>query len=170
MEIKEMVSIVVPVYNCEKYIGKSVKSILDGTYRNIEVILINDGSTDNSLTVCNQLKKLDNRVKVFSQSNQGPSAARNRGIELAVGNYIIFADADDEVSKSYVMDLTCLIHKRHAILGQVGYTRDIKMLSHVQNVEADSLQGCTSNDAFKLLWVGGTLMDIYGTKSLNEQG
>lgn len=170
MEIKEMVSIVVPVYNCEKYIRKSVKAILDGTYRNIEVILINDGSTDDSLTICNQLKELDGRVRVFSQFNQGPSAARNRGVELAVGDYVIFADADDEVSKSYVMDLTSLIHKRNAVLGQVGYTRDINMLSHVQNIEADSIHRCTSNDAFKFLWVGGgQLMDIYGTRSLKEQ-
>ncbi len=68
---EEMVSLIVPVYNCEKYLRKSVSAILTGTYNNIEVILINDGSTDDSLTICNQLQDMDKRVKVFSQANQG---------------------------------------------------------------------------------------------------
>lgn len=161
MEIKEeKVSLVVPVYNCEKYIRKSVKAILEGTYSNIEVILINDGSTDDSLAICNQLKNLDNRVKVFSQANQGPSAARNRGIELAEGNYIIFVDSDDEVSKSYVGDLVYLIHRDNAVLGQVGHTQDINELFYTQSMMDGILQSCASNDAFKLLWCDG-LVDGY---------
>lgn len=158
---REMVSIIVPVYNCEKYIQKSVQAILDGQYSNIEVILVNDGSTDSSLTICNQLKNLDNRVKVYSQTNRGPSAARNKGVELAVGQYIIFVDSDDEVSKFYVTDLVHLIHEKDAVLGQVCYTQNINELSHAgENVKIELLQSCTSDDAFKLLWCGG-LVDGY---------
>lgn len=157
---EEMVSLIVPVYNCEKYLRKSVSAILTGTYNNIEVILINDGSTDDSLTICNQLQDMDKRVKVFSQANQGPSAARNKGIELAVGSYIVFVDSDDEVSKSYVKDLICLIHRQNAILGQVGYTQDINEIFCVKNIREDSLKSCTASDAFKFLWCGG-LVDGY---------
>lgn len=156
---EKLVSVIVPVYNCEKYIKKSVQTVLNGQYRNVEVILVNDGSTDCSLELCNQLRNQDNRVKVYSQKNGGPSVARNKGIELAMGEYIIFMDSDDEVSKYYVSDLINLIHNEDAVLGQVSYTQDIGNLSQ-NNIEGARLQSCTSNEAFRLLWCGG-IVDGY---------
>lgn len=94
------ISIIVPIYNNEKYIDKCVESVLCQTYENWELILINDGSTDNSLSVCEKYKK-DCRVKVVSQENSGVSATRNKGIELATGEYITFIDSDDYVSNDY---------------------------------------------------------------------
>lgn len=156
---EKLVSVIVPVYNCEKYIRKSVQAVLNGQYRNVEIILINDGSTDSSLELCNQLRTQDNRVKVYSQKNGGPSAARNKGIQLAMGEYIIFMDSDDETSKYYVSDLIDLMHNEDAVLGQVSYTQDIGNLSQ-NNIEGTSLQSCTSNEAFRLLWCGG-IVDGY---------
>lgn len=152
----KLVSVIVPVYNCEKYIKKSVQAVLNGRYHNVEIILVNDGSTDHSLELCNQLRDQDDRVKVYSQKNGGPSAARNKGIELATGEYIIFMDADDETSKHYVSDLTDLIRNKDAVLGQVSYTQDIEKVSQ-NSIVGTSLKSCTSHEAFRLLWCGGMI-------------
>ena len=88
-------SFIIPVYNVEKYIKECLDSILIQTYKNFEVILINDGSTDNSGILCDEYAKLDNRVKVIHTKNGGLSKARNVGLEEATGKYIIFLDSDD---------------------------------------------------------------------------
>jgi glycosyltransferase involved in cell wall biosynthesis len=90
-----MVSIIVPVYNVEKYLGKCIDSIVNQTYKNIEVILINDGSTDNSGKICDQFAENDPRIRVLHQSNSGVSHARNIGIGAANGHFIEFVDSDD---------------------------------------------------------------------------
>lgn len=89
------VSIIVPIYNAEKYLSKCIDSILNQTERNIEVILVDDGSSDNSRQICREYQKKDNRVKIIYQENAGVSAARNQGIAVAKGSYIGFVDADD---------------------------------------------------------------------------
>ncbi len=90
-----MISIIVPVYNAEEYLRDTIYSILDQDYKDIELLLINDGSKDKSLEICNSFQKIDRRVRVFDQKNSGVSAARNRGLKEARGEYIAFADADD---------------------------------------------------------------------------
>ena len=92
-----MVSIIIPVYNCEKYIKRCLDSILNQTYKDIEIILIDDGSSDNSLSIANNFAEKDNRVKVFHHENNGVSYTRNRGIKLAQGEYIQFVDCDDYI-------------------------------------------------------------------------
>ncbi|MGL4652166.1 glycosyltransferase family 2 protein [Cetobacterium sp.] len=96
------VSIVVPVYNAEKYICRCIDSILNQTYKNFEVILIDDGSTDNSLEILKGYALKDIRLKVLSQKNSGPSSARNTGILIAKGEYLIFIDIDDYIDKDYL--------------------------------------------------------------------
>ena len=103
--MKDLVTIIVPVYNLENYIDKCVNSILNQTYGNIELILVNDGSKDRTLDKCNYFKTIDGRVVVISQENKGVSAARNEGIKYASGNYIMFVDGDDFVSEYIVEDL-----------------------------------------------------------------
>lgn len=92
-----MLSIIVPVYNVEKYIRRCVYSILKQTYKNLEVILVDDGSTDNSGGLCDKLEKEDNRVKVIHKENGGLSSARNAGIAIAEGDYLGFVDSDDYI-------------------------------------------------------------------------
>lgn len=89
------ISIVVPVYNSGKYLDRCLKSIINQTYSNIEILLIDDGSTDNSLEICNQFAIKDKRIKVFHKENNGVSAARNDGIDYSTGDYIAFVDSDD---------------------------------------------------------------------------
>lgn len=88
-------SIIVPVYNVEKYLPKCLDSLVNQTYSNIEIICINDGSTYSSLKILEEYAKKDNRIKIINQENQGVSVARNEGIDNAIGDYILFVDADD---------------------------------------------------------------------------
>lgn len=90
-----MISVIVPVYNAEKYLRKCVDSIVDQTYRKLEIILVDDGSQDNSGTICDEYAQSDRRVKVIHKENGGPSSARNEGIKAATGDYVAFVDSDD---------------------------------------------------------------------------
>lgn len=99
--LEGLISIIVPVYNCEKYLDISIKSLLCQTYKNIEIILVDDGSADKSPLICDRYAGLDNKVKVFHQANLGVSAARNNGINLSRGEFLTFVDADDYISEFY---------------------------------------------------------------------
>ncbi|OUQ07667.1 hypothetical protein B5E92_06690 [Erysipelatoclostridium sp. An15] len=97
----ELVSIIVPVYNVEKYLSECIESLINQTYKEIEIILIDDGSTDFSGKICDDYSKKDQRIKVIHKNNEGLSQTRNMGIEIAIGNYICFVDSDDIVSPRY---------------------------------------------------------------------
>lgn len=99
---KDLISIIIPVYNVEKYLDKCVKSILQQTYINLEVILVDDGSTDNSGVLCDSLAKDDNRIRVLHKSNGGLSDARNAGMRISSGRYVAFIDSDDYVDTHYI--------------------------------------------------------------------
>ncbi|WP_303006327.1 glycosyltransferase [Bacteroides congonensis] len=100
MENKNIkVSVVIPVYNTEKYVREAVESIMRQSLKELEIIIINDGSTDGSLHIAEELKSADNRIKIYSQANQGLSMARNAGILHAHGTYIYFMDSDDLLEK-----------------------------------------------------------------------
>ena len=92
------VSVIVPVYNTEKYLEQAVLSLTNQTLKDIEIILINDGSTDNSLEVLSRLAVNDDRIRVMTQENGGPSKARNLGVSLSRGRYLYFMDSDDYIS------------------------------------------------------------------------
>lgn len=95
----EMISVIVPVYNIEPYIEKCIKSILFQTYDNLEIIVVNDGSTDNSFDLCCKLAMNDPRIRVINQKNAGLSEARNAGLRIARGKYIAFVDGDDYIDE-----------------------------------------------------------------------
>ena len=100
--MKPIISVIVPVYNVQDYVSRCIKSILEQSFKNFEVILVNDGSTDNSLKICQEYENKDKRVKLLSQPNQGLSAARNTGLEIADGYFICFVDSDDFIEKDYL--------------------------------------------------------------------
>lgn len=97
-----LVSVIIPVYNVEPYIKESVESVINQTYRNIEIILIDDGSTDNSVKVCEELAGLDSRIKLIRQENLGVVKARGKGINASKGEYILFVDGDDWIDSNMV--------------------------------------------------------------------
>ncbi|EJG4468632.1 TPA: glycosyltransferase family 2 protein, partial [Enterococcus faecalis] len=98
----KLVSVVIPVYNVEKYVEKCLDSVINQTYQNLEIIIVNDGSTDNSLSVCQKKKLSDSRIKLINKENGGLSSARNAGIECAQGEFICFIDSDDWIELDYI--------------------------------------------------------------------
>ena len=94
---KAKISVIVPVYNTEKFLNNCIESILNQTHKNLEVIIIDDGSTDNSPAICDEYAKKDSRVKVIHKENGGVSSARNAGLDIASGEYIGFIDGDDVI-------------------------------------------------------------------------
>ncbi len=103
------VSVIIPVYNSEAYLNTLAKCLKNQTYSDLEIIFINDGSTDKSLSILKQIKDNDQRVKIYTQNNSGVSSARNKGIEYACGKYIAFIDADDTIKDDYFEVLVNLI-------------------------------------------------------------
>lgn len=100
-----MISIIIPIYNAEKDLRRMLDSVLAQTYTDLECILVDDGSTDGSFGICRDYEKRDSRFLAFSQGNGGVSSARNRGLELAKGDYITFLDADDSIPGNYLDEL-----------------------------------------------------------------
>lgn len=99
---KVLFSIIVPVYNSENYINRCIRSICEQTIHNFELIIIDDGSTDNSGAMCDEFSKKDDRIRVMHKKNGGVSSARNIGIDLAIGEFIVFIDSDDYVDPDYL--------------------------------------------------------------------
>lgn len=108
------ISIIVPIYNTEKYLQRCIESLINQTYQNLEIILVNDGSTDNSEKICAKYKKTDNRIKVFSKVNGGQSSARNLALENITGDYIGFVDSDDWIALDTYEYLMNIIEKNSA--------------------------------------------------------
>ena len=109
----ELISIIVPVYNVEQYLEKCVDSIINQKYKNLEIILVDDGATDSSGKLCDELAKIDNRIKVYHKENGGLSDARNYGVERATGDYIGFVDSDDYIDSEMYEELYEAIKKEN---------------------------------------------------------
>jgi glycosyltransferase involved in cell wall biosynthesis len=124
MKNKVLVSIVVPIYNVEKYLIKCVNSLVDQSYKNIEIILVDDGSKDKCPAICDELMQHDFRIKVIHKGNMGLSHARNIGIRAATGEYILFVDSDDFIHPDMVKDLLFLALKYDSDIVECG-VRDV---------------------------------------------
>ena len=108
---KRLISIIIPVYNVEEYIEQCIQSVINQTYKKLEIILIDDGSLDKSGKICDAYADRDKRIIVIHKENGGLSDARNKGIDIASGEYITFVDSDDYVEDSFIEDLyTTLIN------------------------------------------------------------
>lgn len=141
---KYKVSFIVPVYNVEPYIAKCIESILSQTHKNLEIICINDGSTDRSLAILESFCKRDSRVKVVTEKNSGVSTARNAGIDIATGDYICFADADDYVMPDYVEYMLKLAVDNDA---DISLTTDMFTTFHPQQVKEHTVSIKTPKEA-----------------------
>lgn len=119
-----LISVVVPVYKVEKYLKKCVDSIIAQTYKNIEIILVDDGSPDSCPEICDEYAEKDSRVKVVHQQNGGLSAARNSGIKAAAGEYISFVDSDDFIQPLYIEQLFITARDSGAPVSMCSYSYD----------------------------------------------
>ena len=137
MDMKEkLVSIIIPVYNAEKYILRCVESVKKQSYKNIEIILVNDGSTDNSKKLCNEIINTDKRIKVINKENGGVHTARNEGIRIANGDYITFIDIDDWIEEDYILTLIKIIESKNIDLAICNY-KDVYIESNKEEYSSN---------------------------------
>lgn len=129
-----IISIIVPIYNVGKYLPKCIESILNQTFKNFELILVNDGSTDNSGVVCDDYEKKDTRIKIIHKSNGGVSSARNAGLYVAKGEYIGFVDPDDYIDKNMYEKLYRLCIDNNSDIAICRFNREIN--GKIQNKES----------------------------------
>ena len=120
--IKPLISVVVPVFNVEKYLFRCISSILNQTYDNLEIILVDDGSTDSSSYICDEFCKNDIRIKALHKANGGLSSARNLGIDASKGEYLAFVDSDDWISEDMIEHMVGLMNAKKADIVSVSYT------------------------------------------------
>lgn len=115
---KPLISVIIPIYNSQDFLSECVSSILNQSYTNLEILLVDDGSTDDSLKICNEYKKKDNRIIVIHQENGGVAVARNTGLKRAKGEYISWVDSDDKIGKDYIEKLYSKLiqHKADAVM------------------------------------------------------
>ena len=135
--MNELISVIINVYNAEKYIKKCLESIINQTYKNIEILIINDGSTDNTLNICKSYN--DERIRIINQENLGLSLSRNVGIDNAKGDYLYFVDADDFVQNDVIEYLYQLIKKYDVKMASTKplhiYNYDYKMVNNKEKIE-----------------------------------
>ena len=121
--IKDCVSIIVPIYNGEKYLDRCIKSILNQTYKNIQLVLVDNYSTDRSYEICQKYAQMDERVIVGRQDRRWVSAVRNRGLELATGEYCCFSDQDDEYREDMIETLWKMMQQENVDIASCNYTK-----------------------------------------------
>lgn len=135
--MKQFISIIVPVYNCEKYIGRLIESVLKQSYSNFELIIVNDGSTDNTLNILNSYK--DSRLKIITKKNTGVSDTRNMGLSIAKGDLLCFLDADDYIDQGLLEEIINTFRKYPALeLLNFGFCSDIEN-SKMERLSSDKI-------------------------------
>ncbi|MBO6236687.1 MAG: glycosyltransferase, partial [Schwartzia sp.] len=168
--MKPLVSVIVPVYNAVKYLQRCVDSLCVQTYENIEILLVDDGSTDGSSAICDVYSEKDSRIRVIHQENQGQSAARNTGLDAMRGEYVMFCDDDDYVSPDFVRypveglvsekgEIACFQHSEECVDGIHRIRSDYFVSSPTNAVDAKKMfiagkiDGYVWNKAFlRALW------------------
>lgn len=119
-----LVSIIVPIYNVEKYLHRCLDSLINQTYKNLEIILVNDESPDNSSVICEQYKSNDSRIILINKKNGGLSDSRNFGLEISQGDYILFVDSDDYIERNMVENLLNVVVSENLDIAICGYYAD----------------------------------------------
>lgn len=166
--MQELISVIVPVYNVEKYLKKCIKSIMSQSYTNLEIILINDGSTDNSGKICDELKEQDKRIKVIHKSNGGLSDARNAGLKIANGKYIGFVDSDDYIAEDMFETLYNINKKYNSDISIVSFYEIYK--DKVIGVrDSKKLQELTKIDAMKELLIDTNIQSYAWNKLFRRE-
>lgn len=165
--MEKLISIIIPAYNAEEYIVRSVEALLNQEYRNIEVIVVIDGATDGTLEKCKEIAKNDNRLKYIYQENKGVMGARFNGIEHAKGDYIMFSDADDYVKPNAVSELIKLIQKYNADIIKYRYIRIPKNVEQEKYSKYDEKIILKNTDSEKNIY--DLFLEGYQLHSINNE-
>jgi len=168
------ISVIIPVYNAKKTVAASAASVLSQSYRNLELILVDDGSRDGSLEICREIEKSDPRVRVITQSNSGPALARNAALSVVTGEYVMFADSDDYLSPGACQALADVIGDKELVIAHyffdIGKASSVRGLVHgsraLNEVEfLEKLMLYPGSFYFSALW-----NKLYRTRVIRELG
>lgn len=159
-----MISIIIPVYNVEKYLADCIKSLLGQTYQNLEIILVDDGSTDKSAELCDSFASMDSRIRFVKQNNRGVSSARNKGLDIATGEYIAFVDPDDWCEKDMFEKLHSCFIKSDCDAAFCGFSMDSD-LTHQSKIYGQNCEGRVSKED---AWLQMFVQDGYYTSIWNK--
>lgn len=146
-----MISVVIPMYNAEKYVEKCLNSLLKQTYKDLEIIIVNDGSKDNSQTICERFAEQDKRITLINTENRGAGSARNTGIEVAKGEYISFIDSDDYVCPDYYERLLHMLEKAGADIA-IGKYQRISEHDEMKFINSGEVKECTNLEELLVLY------------------
>lgn len=163
----EKISIVIPIYNSEQYLKKCVESVLNQTYKNLEVILVDDGSTDDSGKICDYYAAKDERVVIIHQRNQGNNVARKNGVKIANGDYVGFVDSDDWIEPDMYQCMVDNIKKNNADIVSVGFYFEYSNKTEIFNDEIDSNLykiGKDTNKFIESVLLGNTKSRLYSIR------
>lgn len=163
----KLVSIIMPVYNVEKYVGKAIKSVLQQSWNHFELIIVNDGSTDSSYQICKKFADADTRLHLLTQQNEGLSAARNMGLKIATGDYITFIDSDDFWHPLYLEKMVTFKEHFHANIAVCAYQK-IHEDSDAAEVVSDSTC-CYSGKQYVRNMFGPKVIGAYAWGKLFER-
>mgnify|MGYP002711434528 CR=1 FL=1 len=169
----DLVSIIVPVYNIEKWIERCVQSLINQTYQNLEIILVDDGSTDESGKICDELAKKDDRIKVYHKPNGGVSSARNYGLEKATGKYISFCDSDDEIKITMIETLVSEMKSHNVDLVQCGYVlknkeQEINYISTSRTYDINNEEDLFQMLSSPVLHISSVFTKLFKKEKLNQ--
>lgn len=151
---KDLVSIIVPIYKVEEYLDKCVESLINQTYQNIEIILVDDGSPDNCPMLCDEWAKKDSRINVIHKENGGLSDARNYGIDAAKGDYIVFVDSDDYTEENMIENLFNSLKKEEADIAICNFYIEDENTNEqtIANNLDSKIFSCTGEEKYKYLF------------------
>lgn len=149
--METLISVIIPVYKVETYLEKCIVSVVEQTYKALEIILVNDGSPDRCGLICDEWGKKDNRIKIIHKKNGGLSEARNYGLDIAQGTYVVFIDSDDLVAPTMIERLFAESQKHEADIVECNYSCFTDVLPEKENREPTASTVCTSEKALSLL-------------------
>lgn len=165
---EDLISIIVPVYKVENYLSKCLDSIICQTYKNIEIILVDDGSPDNSGNICDNYAKKDSRIKVIHKENGGLSDARNAGLKIATGQYIGFVDSDDYIEKDMFETMYSLSKRYNAEISIVSYN-EWKNGMILNNMDSGELDVYNKTEAIKEILIDSKIQSYMWNKLFKKE-
>ena len=159
--MKPLISVIIPVYNVENFLRDCLNSVANQTYTNLEILLIDDGSTDKSGLICDEFAKNDSRFKVLHQKNTGQATARNNALNIMRGEYLSFVDSDDIIDESYIQTLFDLTQKFGTKIAMANY----KEFTHIEQIQSYKAQNLQNSDEKLLepkdIFIGSCVGDSY---------
>lgn len=168
------ISIIVPIYNAEKYLNECIESIVNQTYKNIEIILINDGSFDNSSKICDKWQKKDERIIVLNKENEGVAKTIAKGIQICTGDYITFSDSDDYVSNNFIEKMFDAVNISEADIAVCNYIKKTETKEEKSNeikgnmlfISGDNISNCAQ---LYMGWQGIYLVNSRSNKLIKRE-